>query len=47
MKDFKETLNGLMKETYNHYNSTIDYVAKHLKKYGEKGLPVVGTIIII
>ena len=40
-KDVKETLNGLMKETYNHYNSTIDYVAKHLKKYGEKGLPVV------
>lgn len=41
MKDVKETLNGLMKETYNHYNSTIDYVAKHLKKHGEKGLPVV------
>ena len=35
MKDVKETLNGLMKETYNHYNSTIDYVAKHLKKHGE------------
>lgn len=41
MKDFKETLNGLMKETYNHYNSTIDYVAKHLKEFGEKGVPVV------
>lgn len=41
MKDFKETFNGLMKETYNHYNSTIDYVANQLKEFGEKGVSVV------
>ena len=41
MENVNEVINKLMQDTINQYNATIDYVAKQLKKHGEKGLPVV------
>lgn len=41
MKELQEQISKLMKETYDKYNATIDYVAGYLKQFGENGVPVV------